>query len=159
MPSVELLLTWLQDHAEALPASTSAPEKTGDPPAKKQGKGYNQASPEKRSQANSVTPPTSDYRWECWICKPQKHPLHLCPKWASYSVSQRLGLVRSKPLCANCLAGGHTLSQCKSTYRCRDCGQNHHTSIHQDFAVPPVNSASAKSHQVPDALMTLHKCC
>ena len=154
VPSVELLLTWLQDHAEALPASTSASEKTGDPPAKKQGKGYNQPSPRKRSQANPVTSPTSEYRWECWICKPQKHPLHLCPKWASYSVTQRLDHVKSKPLCANCLAGGHTLSQCKSTYRCRDCGQNHHTSIHQNSAATPVNSASAKSHQVPDALMT-----
>ena len=154
VPSVDSLLTFLQDHAEALPAFTSASEKTGDPPAKKQSKGYNQSSPRKRSQANPVTSPTSEYRWECWLCKPQKHPLHLCPKWASYSVTQRLDHVRSKPLCANCLAGGHTLSQCKSTYRCRDCGQNHHTSIHQDTTVSPVNSASAKSHQVPDALMT-----
>ena len=158
VPPIGQLLTYLRDHAETLPATSTTPAATTpdtsskkSPPNKKFDRKQDY---HKSKGVNSVTPTTS-YRWECWICKPEKHPLHTCPKWASYTVPQRLGHVRSKNICANCLAGGHTLSQCKSTYRCRDCGQNHHTSIHQDSATTtPVNSAAAKAHQVPDALMT-----
>ena len=155
VPTIHALITYLQDYAEALPACNSE-DKTGDAPAKKP-RNHSQNSPnKKKGQVNAVTPPNPEYKWEYWICKPLKHPLHICPKWASYSVSQRLGHVKSRNLCSNCLAGGHPLSQCKSTYRCRDCGQNHHTSIHQDAATPnTVNSAASKDHQVPEALMTI----
>ena len=160
VPSVDTLLAFLQDHTEALPVCTSTTDKTGDPPVKKavnnnKNNNNQQSTRGSRSHVNSVTPAATPYRWECWICKPEKHPLHTCPKWASYTVSQRLGHVKSKNLCANCLAGGHTLSNCKSSYRCRDCGQNHHTTIHQQSATTsPVNSTVATCHQVPDALMT-----
>ena len=156
VPSVDMLLAFIQDHAEALPVCTSTSEKTGDPPAKRPCKGTTQPrGNNSRSNVNAVTPAATTYRWECWICKPEKHPLHTCPKWASYTVTQRLGHVKAKNLCTNCLAGGHQLSNCKSTYRCRDCGQQHHTTIHQESAAAsPINSAVATDHQVPDALMT-----
>ena len=159
VPSVDILLAFIQDHAEALPVCTSTPEKAGDNPAKKPGKNSSntnqQSRSNSRSHVNAVTPTANPYRWECCLCKPDKHPLHTCPKWASYTVTQRLVHVKAKNLCTNCLAGGHTLNNCKSTYRCRECGQQHHTTIHQESAVAtPVNSAVATDHQVPDALMT-----
>ena len=80
----------------------------------------------------------------------QASPLRL----PQVAVTQRLSQVQSKNLCHNCLAVGHSTNSCKSTYRCRECGQNHHTTIHQSTAPPtPVNAASVASSQVPDALM------
>ena len=101
-----------------------------------------------------VTPAPS-YRWECNLCPPEKHPLHVCPKWTAFSVTQRLGHIQAKSLCSNCLAGGHITSACKSKYRCRECNQLHHTTIHQQSSsVTSINSSTLQSHQVPDALMT-----
>ena len=154
-------MTFLQDHAETLPSCTT--DKTADP-AKKTGEQprknpprSQQPSRSPRNQVNSVTPSSSlpPYKWECSLCKPEKHPLHICTKWAAYSLQQKLAHVKAKDLCANCLAGGHKLNNCKSIYCCRECGQNYHTTIHQPAAVSsPVNSLVATCHQVPDALMT-----
>ena len=84
----------------------------------------------------------------------RRHPLFVCPKWLAFTVAQRLSHVQSKNLCNNCLAVGHSTSSCRSTYRCRDCQQNHHTSIHQAATPPtPVNYSSGAPSQVPDALM------
>ena len=150
--SVDSLVVFLQDHAETLPSCTT--EKTGEPSKKTTTRGH-QPAKGARNQVNSVTPTTFAYKWDCSLCKPEKHPLHLCPKWASYSLQQKLAHVKAKNLCANCLAGGHPLSNCKSSYRCRECGQNHHTTIHQPAATTsPVNSVVATCHQVQDALMT-----
>ena len=69
-------------------------------------------------------------------------------------MAQRLSHVQSKNLCHNCLAVGHSTSNCKSTYRCRECGQSHHTTIYQTASPPtPINSSSGAPSQVPDALM------
>ena len=147
----------LADHQSATPStqSTSAPEKK--PPAKKQPSHHK---PQK-SQVYSVStptpapttiPPTTVWRWECLFCKPEKHPLHLCPKWLGFSVDQRLTQVRDRKLCANCLAPGHATKDCKSSYRCRDCRQSHHTTIHKDNNVQ-VTSTLSQSRQLPDALL------
>ena len=154
---MEELLTYLGDHAETLPSSQPTSGRA-DPPEKKPNKG-----PDKRQDSSSykqranvhVVTPAPAYKWDCILCKPEKHPFFVCPKWLSYTVAQRLSHVQSKSLCHNCLAVGHPTSSCKSTYRCRECGQNHHTTIHQTTSPPtPVNSASVASSQVPDALMT-----
>ena len=71
------------------------------------------------------------------------------------TVAQRLSHIQAKTLCKNCLAVGHNTADCRSTYRCRDCGQPHHTSIHQEQHVTPINSSTPTSHQVPDALMMM----
>ena len=46
------------------------------------------------------------------------------------------------------------MTNCKSSYRCRPCGQQHHSSLHQDTSAPTVNSTTATRRQMPDALMT-----
>ena len=100
----------------------------------------------------------SSYRWECMFCKPENHPLFLCPKWLGFSVTQRLNQVQSRKLCKNCLAVGHPTESCRSTYRCRECNSSHHTTLHQaatPSSAPPsatptasvpvsINSATAK---------------
>ena len=157
---VEDLLTYISNHADTLPSTHQPTSGRADPPEKKPSskrpdKRQDYSPQKQRANVHVVTPaPTTSYRWVCILCKPDKHPLFICPKWLAFSVTQRLGQVQSRNLCHNCLAVGHSTNSCKSTYRCRECGQNHHTIIHQASAPPtPVNAASVASHQVPDALM------
>ena len=143
----------LSDHKSSTPSTQPAPEKK--PPAKKQDKPSHHK-PQK-SQVYSVSTPTpaspaTPYRWECIICRPERHPLHSCSKWLGFSVDQRLTQVRDQKLCANCLAVGHATSDCKSSYRCRDCRQKHHTTIHKDSTVQ-ISSTLSQSRQLPDALL------
>ena len=158
VPPVTQLLTFIMEHAETLPSTQPSSEKPVETPNKKTPR-----KPERKQEQQSsrqrgnihVVSPTPTYKWECALCRPDKHPLHSCPKWLAYNVTQRLGHIQAKNLCSNCLVGGHTTSVCKSTYRCRECGQPHHTTIHQQTAtVTPINSSTVQSHQVPDALMT-----
>ena len=163
MPPVTQLLAFIREHAETLPSTATSTqpssEKPGENSAKKtprksdRNQDYQSSKP--RSNVYTVSPAPS-YKWECALCRPEKHPLHSCPKWAAYDVTRRLGHIRAKSLCSNCLAGGHATSACKSTYRCRECGQAHHTTIHQQPAavITSINSSTVQSHQVPDALMT-----
>ena len=163
VPPILQLLKFLKEHAETLPSvsSSSVPttekpsEVTSKKPARRPDK---RPEPQKsRGAVHSVTPnnPNNPYKWECCLCKPAKHPLYLCPKWVAFNHSQKMAHINAQTLCTNCLSGGHTVNNCKSSYRCRDCGQKHHTSIHQDAnTAAPVNSAVATDHQVPGALMT-----
>ena len=157
VPSIFKLLLFLREHAETLPAAgTTAPSNVADStPSRKNGpkKSERRDTPQ-RPRGAHTTSPAASYKWECTLCRPEKHPLHICPKWAAFSIAQRLGHIQSKSLCSNCLAGGHSTATCKSTYRCRDCGQPHHTTIHQQLAANPANSSTTKSSQLPDALMT-----
>ena len=103
---------------------------------------------------NSTAAATS-YKWDCPICPGDKHPLYKCPKWLGYSVTQRLEHVRNHTLCHNCLATGHVTASCRSSNRCRDCQQPHHSSIHQASVPPPtqINHSSEVQARKPDALM------
>ena len=157
VPPISQLLTFLRDHAETLP-STGPPLPAATPTEPSSKKPFTRKPDRKQDYhkpkgVHSVTP-ASTRRWECILCKPEQHPLHLCPKWATLTVPQRMGHIQSKSLCSNCLAGGHNTAACKSIYRCRDCGQPHHTSIHQQNVSAPVNSSFSRSSQMPDALMT-----
>ena len=151
LPITELL-AFIKDHAETLPAPiTSSGEKTA--PAKKKeqpARGRNNV----HTTSSAPTTTSAPYKWDCVICKPEKHPLFLCPKWAEYSLPQKLALISANHLCSNCLHKGHSTEACRSKYRCNDCRQKHHTSIHQQAATTVVNHSSPNCHQVPDALMT-----
>ena len=160
VPPVLNLLKFLKEHAETLPSVITPPsEKPSEHSQKKNPRKPEHKSnyqPQKsRNAVHSVSsPPAYVYKWDCLLCKPEKHPLHACPKWATYTHEQKMAHITAKSLCSNCLAGGHPTSACKSTYRCRDCGQPHHTTIHNTpSATNPVNSITNKGHQVPDALM------
>ena len=145
----------LSDHKSSTPtaSSTTAPEKK---PVRRQDQAQSYSKPQKSHvySVSSPTPSPTSYKWDCVLCQPEKHPLHICPKWLGFSVDQRLTQVKDRKLCANCLAVGHATSVCKSSYRCRDCGQAHHTTIHKSS--PPsvqVSSLQSQSQQLPDALL------
>ena len=157
------MLDFFLEHAATLtPASLTQPHHASKPetPEKKprqQGKRQENAQPQRQRtnvHVNSTTTAPS-YKWDCQLCTGEKHPLYVCPKWLGYSLTQRLNHVRTKSLCNNCLAIGHATANCLSTYRCRDCQQPHHTTIHQ--ATPTtanqVNYASRAASKMPDALM------
>ena len=160
VPPITQLLSYLREHAETLPSTGPSPAPTTPDPATKK------SSPPRKDRKQEVHKPkgvhtvsttTKVHHWECILCRPEKHPLHLCPKWANLTVAQRKGHIQSNSLCSNCLGVGHITSSCKSYYRCRDCGQPHHTSIHQQQTTTTtnsVNASSSQSSQVPDALMT-----
>ena len=160
---VQELLEYVSGHAETLPASYSpTTEKNSEPQAKKPfyNKKSNYSSHKNSVHVAAPSPsanPTNPYRWDCLLCLPEKHPLHLCPKWGAYSLAQKMSHITANKLCHNCLAGRHTTTACKSYYRCKECRQKHHTTIHQQSPSPPVNHSTSTSHQVPDALMTTAK--
>ena len=151
VPPVAELLTFMKDHAETLPASTASPVEKTVPPRKKE---YHAARGRNNVNVYTPSPPFAPYKWDCLLCKPEKHPLYVCAKWASYTLVQKIAHISANNLCSNCLAGGHTTADCKSSYRCKDCRQKHHTSIHQQAAATPVHHHTATSQQVPDALLT-----
>ena len=170
--SVFPMLDFFLEHADTLtPSSLSTPHQAAKPDnsekkPRQQGKKpdhYQSARPKSNVHVASATPPQV-YKWPCSLCAPDKHPLHACPKWLGYSITQRLNYVRTKNLCNNCLSAGHATAECRSTYRCRDCEQPHHTTIHQANSTPStstpsstqsnqVNHSSRPKAQMPDALM------
>ena len=170
VPPVLLLLKFLKEHAETLPSvitppsdkpSDSSPKKNPRQSDKKSGyhnpRGKGSVYSVSSAPTSGSTSTSTNYKWECTLCRPEKHPLHACPKWAAFSLAEKTTHINSKSLCSNCLAGGHSTSSCKSTYRCRECGQPHHTSIHShsvENTTAPIHSTSVKGHQVPDALKT-----
>ena len=104
----------------------------------------------------STAPPQpaqpKECRFECKLCPGVKHLLYFCPKWTALSMIQKTAHIGTHKLCSNCLGPGHTTAECRSLYRCRECHQKHHTSMHQAQA-PPVNTISS-SQQMPDSLLT-----
>ena len=148
---VEELLDYLCEHAYSLSDNQPTLHKA-EPTEKKPARAVEKRTNNyKRSNVHVVTP-SPTYKWDCALCKTEKHPIFLCPKWQAYTVPQRLTHIQQKNLCHNCLAVGHAAESCKSHYKCRECQQSHHTTIHQSSSVAtPINSVV--SSQVPDALM------
>lgn len=78
---------------------------------------------------------------QCFLCKPDKHPLYACPRFKEMPHEAKIATVRSNGLCMNCFASNHFVKQCKSVHRCKRCQRPHHTLLHVDST--PVNSTPA----------------
>ena len=160
VPPVEQLMDFMKEHTETLPADS---QPTKSQPAAAKGSNNSRrrdSAPAKGSSHVNVVsstpskPPAYEYKWECKLCPPEKHPLHSCPKWVNLTLVQKTAHIAAHNCCSNCLGIGHSTANCKSHYRCSHCKQKHHSSIHQQQAsTPSVNSISS-SQQVPDALLT-----
>lgn len=54
----------------------------------------------------------------CEICDEQGHFILFCPMYTAMNKQQRHDVVKKKKLCARCLWGNHSLSQCKKIQKC-----------------------------------------
>ena len=163
VPKVDKMLTYLLKHTEGLPAKSTYQGRYDHPEPKQPKRNFEKKqkhgipiaaaspAPTVKQAAVSYTPPT--YKWDCSVCKTEKHPLFICPKWQTMSVSQRLNHANTKKLCKNCLAVGHETASCWSKYKCKDCGASHHTTLHQT-PTTPVNAATVQAQNVGDLLIT-----
>ena len=167
VPPVNQLLDFLKEHAETLPAdSLPAKQQPASDKGSNNSRRRDSTSAKPRSSINVVSPapsqpPVKEYRWECKLCPPEKHQLYFCPKWVNLTLAQKTTHVNKYNLCSNCLGVGHSTANCRSRYRCRDCGQKHHSSLHQPAITnPPVPAAPvlvvnvAPGLQLPETLLT-----
>ncbi|XP_068993178.1 uncharacterized protein [Neodiprion pinetum] len=60
------------------------------------------------------------------------------------SVAQRRTMVQDHRLCWNCL-GRHRSQDCRTTTRCRHCGNKHYTAIHEESRANPQPTAATSS--------------
>ena len=159
VPPILQLLDFVKGQAETLPAeSQSHVEKTSTQSSTSNNKSYQSSKKTSYQKPKPVqgplhaVSPVQQFKWECKLCAPEKHPIYFCPKWNNYSIPQRLGHIQTYSLCSNCLSPGHTTTDCKSPRRCKHCSQKHHQSIHQD-TLTPVNYSSMPTSKLPDVLL------
>lgn len=69
---------------------------------------------------------------QCIVCRADKHPLYVCPKFQSLPHDQMVATLKDNNLCMNCLSSGHVVKHCKSVHKCRKCQKPHHTLLHKD---------------------------
>ncbi|XP_046478628.1 uncharacterized protein [Neodiprion pinetum] len=79
----------------------------------------------------------------CQLCR-QKHFILYCQQFKVASVAQRRTMVQDHRLCWNCL-GRHRSQDCRTTTRCRHCGNKHHTAIHEESRANPQPTAASGS--------------
>ncbi|XP_064112036.1 uncharacterized protein LOC135219307 [Macrobrachium nipponense] len=70
----------------------------------------------------------------------ERHPPHGCRRVSDMAARRRI-LLR-KGLCFNCLQSGHRSDRCSNPNSCKNCGNNHNTTICD-------NSSFRKAHSVP----------
>lgn len=66
----------------------------------------------------------------CKLCN-NTHKLRECSTFSSFDVNERIDFVKKNGICYNCLAIGHTIKDCQSTFKCRYCGGKHNTLLHK----------------------------
>lgn len=59
----------------------------------------------------------------------------MCSDYLTLSIHQRKRKIIQLNFCFNYF-GDHTVNRCSNTYRCKKCGQKHHTTIHESFNSP-----------------------
>lgn len=71
---------------------------------------------------------------KCHYCKDTGHKVSQCSNYVSLSVSEKKEFMKKNRLCFNCMAVGHSTSDCSSISRCRTCNGKHHSSIHIEYS-------------------------
>ena len=153
VPPIEDFLDFVMFRAAAL--STQPPPIIKAPEHKQERKPKHQP---RHRVAMHVTTPSGEFKYECLLCSPEKHPLYMCAKFNTFTINQCQEHLKNNRLCHNCLAIGHKTAECKSFARCKVCQAKHHTMVHKDAtpqAQPAVatNALVPKSPSIPDILM------
>ena len=60
------------------------------------------------SFATNTTDPASD----CVLCKTDKHPLYVCPKFKNQPHDKMIATLKANDLCTSCLRPGHYVNPC-----------------------------------------------
>ena len=55
---------------------------------------------------------TTDSVGNCVLCKTDKHPLYICPKFKNRPHNKMIATLKANDLCMNCLRPGHHVKQC-----------------------------------------------
>ncbi|XP_073829439.1 uncharacterized protein [Musca autumnalis] len=82
---------------------------------------------------------------QCHLCH-RSHQLKYCPFFDMVGPQLRRRTVEKHKICLNCLAHTHTIESCDSPIRCRHCGGNHHSMIHQPE--PTTVDAQSETKQI-----------
>ena len=130
MPSSPPSLQSILGPPPRIPSSPTSPQSRLDPPPR-------------------IPSSNSSYPRDCLLCPKEKHPLHLCPAWATLTIPQRLNHIILKKLCSNCLARGHSRLTCRSKHHCKICGLSHHTTTH----ITPASEPEAQGIPPPQRLL------
>ncbi|XP_068245411.1 uncharacterized protein [Palaemon carinicauda] len=76
----------------------------------------------------------------CWYHSSVGHDILDCTTFQNLSINDRMGSVKKKGICFNCLKGVHIARKCLKKSRCNavdvnneTCGELHHTIIHEGF--------------------------
>ena len=108
VPPLEDFLTFVAFRADFLSATPSAP-----PPEVKKEKKMEEKPYKHRASVNVSAPAPSAFRYDCPICKPEKHSLYFCPKFAEMAVVARRDYAKVNKLCFNCLIPRHRNTECR----------------------------------------------
>ncbi|XP_036322248.1 uncharacterized protein LOC118736261 [Rhagoletis pomonella] len=87
---------------------------------------------------------TSSQR-NCVLCSSNEHVIKDCSRYKSLDVGSRFENVKKLGLCNNCLAPGHFLSKCPSTFKCKSCSARHHSSLCRKSEVSSTTSRDASA--------------
>ncbi|XP_067613910.1 uncharacterized protein [Eurosta solidaginis] len=79
----------------------------------------------------------------CVVCSDTHHRIHNCDRFKSLNATHRFEQVKKIGLCINCLAKGHQVSQCPSSYRCKVCSKQHHSLLHRGSTTSPLSQEAA----------------
>lgn len=106
-----------------------------------------------------VTLPSTMTTPKCSFCD-QSHTLAQCEEFLKKSTDERIEYAASHRWCFNCLRPSHSLRDCKSIFRCRECSQRHHTLLHRpstvdDDVAKPAPSGLTTPTQVDSVLANL----
>ena len=92
-----------------------------------------------RPVATFTTDPVSN----CVLCKSDKHPLYVCPRFKSQAHDRMILTLKANDICMNCLRPGLFVKQCRSLHHCKKCQKPHHTLLHvENKDTPPSTDVS-----------------
>ena len=119
-------VTYFNDLLEFLNMRAQAPEVSDS------GKKTNKSEVQSKRQSSgkpitSFVGNTSTTTTHCVLCKNDKHPLYVCPKFKSLSHDQMVTTLKEHSVCMNCPRPGHFVKQCKSLHHCHKCQKTHYT--------------------------------
>lgn len=150
VPNIDTLLTFLAEMAEirgalrpsnitSKPTKSKPTERPADQVKSRYEKKYEQPYKKETSRYTPQADPVADKEVfatssssTSTLCKKDTHPLFGCQVFLSYDLEKHIDYVRKTKLCYNCLSHSHETRACRSTYKCRKCGNNHHMVLHRD---------------------------